>query len=70
VYLYFYVNLFSSKEDKYNLPIILKGAWRNLVLILIAISYLKAARSLCRFLCSMPFSEFFSGQVAVWGIGP
>lgn len=35
VYLYFNVNLFSSEEDKYNLLIILKGAGKNPVLLLI-----------------------------------
>lgn len=39
VYLYFNVTLFSSKEGKYNLPSILKGAGKNLVLVFIAISY-------------------------------
>lgn len=57
VYLYFNVNLFSSKEDKYNLPIILKGAGKNIAIT--AGSYLKAAWCLGRFLCSVPFSEFF-----------
>lgn len=59
VYLYFNVNLFSSEEDKYNFPTVLKGTGTHLVLVLMVVS-LNAAWCWCRLLCSVPFSEFFS----------
>lgn len=44
VYLYFNITLFSSKEGKCNLPIILEGARKNIVSVFIAIPELRAAQ--------------------------
>lgn len=70
VYLYFNVTLFSSKEGKYNLPSILKGAGKNLVLVFIAISYLKAAQCLCRFFVLCPLQTILQGRLQSGGLVP
>lgn len=70
MYLYFYVNLFSSRKGKYNLSVILKRIGKILYCFNCSILSKSISVSLQVLLLPLPFFRVSSGQLTICSVGP